>query len=39
MKKENLILVLMFGLMLFISVIVLSFDYLFLIFVVDKMFN
>ena len=39
MKKENLILVLMFGLMLLISVIALSFDYLFPTSVVDKMFN
>ena len=39
MKKENLILVLMFGLMLLVSVIALSFDYLFPTSVVDKMFN
>ncbi|SRR5690554_5498818 len=39
MKKENLVLVLMFGLMLLLSVIALSFDYLFPTSTVDKMFG
>lgn len=39
MKKENLVLVLMFGLMLLISIVALSFDYLFPTSTVDKMFN
>lgn len=39
MKKENLVLVLMFGLMLLISITALSFDYLFPTSTVDKMFG
>ena len=39
MKKENLILVLMFGVMLLISIVALSFEYIFPTSVVDKMFN
>src|SRR5690554_6346868 len=39
MKKENLVLVLMFGLMLMISIIALGFDYLFPTSTVDKMFG
>lgn len=39
MKKENLILVLMFGLMLLISIVALGFDYIFPTSTVDKMFG